>query len=186
MGIRSELAPNSFAGQTCSYRRKKRCYHLYGYFSSMYYDRLIEHAGASFANIIQTREHTEDGLKTWKIKDYQKLFGQSWNDTGGSTERNFSNQRNEKSEKEIHIVSGPAPRHQQPFVHHTPVFSLYPNNTMYCHTQNYFQKFHWFNPFKFFEIYWPKKRFSRCNMTKQLFCGQNFCNALMPLGLEIQ
>lgn len=42
--------------------------------SSTYYDRLIGHTNALFANLVQTAEHIEDGLKTKKIKDYQTLF----------------------------------------------------------------------------------------------------------------
>lgn len=42
--------------------------------SSTYYDRLIGQARASFANLVQTGEWIEDGLKTGKIKDYQALF----------------------------------------------------------------------------------------------------------------
>lgn len=38
--------------------------------SSTYYDRLLGHAGASFANLVQIEGQIEDGLKTWKIKDY--------------------------------------------------------------------------------------------------------------------
>lgn len=45
----------------------------------MYYDRLIGHASASSANLVQTGERIEDGLKTEKIKDYQMLFKQSHN-----------------------------------------------------------------------------------------------------------
>lgn len=44
--------------------------------SSTYYDRLIGHIDASFANLVQTGEQIEDGLKTGKIKDYQTLFEQ--------------------------------------------------------------------------------------------------------------
>lgn len=42
--------------------------------SLTYYIRLIGHAGASFANLVHTEEHIQDGLKAKKIKDYQKLL----------------------------------------------------------------------------------------------------------------
>lgn len=42
--------------------------------SSTYYDGLNGHASASFANLVQTTEHIEDGLKTGKIKDYHTFF----------------------------------------------------------------------------------------------------------------
>lgn len=80
--------------------------------SSTYYDRLIGHADASFANLVQIRECIEDGPKTGKIKDYQKLFKQSSNSTRGSTKRKFSNQKNKKSKTEVHAISELAPRHQ--------------------------------------------------------------------------
>lgn len=41
--------------------------------SSMYYDRLIGHLSAWFANLVQIEEWIEDGLKT-SIKDYQTIF----------------------------------------------------------------------------------------------------------------
>lgn len=36
--------------------------------SSIYYDQLVGHAGASFANVVQTNELIEDELKTENIK----------------------------------------------------------------------------------------------------------------------
>lgn len=40
--------------------------------SSMYYDRLIGQASASFTNMMQTGECIEAGLKIGKVKDYLK------------------------------------------------------------------------------------------------------------------
>lgn len=83
--------------------------------SSTYYDRLIGHARASFPNLIQIEEHIEDELKTEKLKDYQNLFEQSSNGTGGPIKRNFSNQRSEKNEKEVHEIFAPTPQYQKPY-----------------------------------------------------------------------
>lgn len=37
---------------------------------SSYYDRLIGHASASFANLVQSRKRIGDDLKTKRSKDY--------------------------------------------------------------------------------------------------------------------
>lgn len=42
--------------------------------ASSYYNRLTGYAGASFVSLVQTGERIEDGLKTGKIKDYQKFL----------------------------------------------------------------------------------------------------------------
>lgn len=53
---------------------KGECQHFHEKLSSTYYDKLTGHTGASFANLVQSGEHVEDGFKTGKIKDYQMLF----------------------------------------------------------------------------------------------------------------
>lgn len=45
-----------------------------GNIAPTHYDCLICQAGASFANLVQSRERTEDGLKTDKLQDYQEPF----------------------------------------------------------------------------------------------------------------
>lgn len=55
--------------------------------SSTYYDWNISQTSTSFANLVQTREYIEDGLKVGKIKNYQTFFEQSSSDTGGSKKR---------------------------------------------------------------------------------------------------
>lgn len=57
--------------------------------TSTYNDRLIDHAGASFPNLVQIGEWIEDSLKTENINDYQKLFVQSPNGAGSSAKKNF-------------------------------------------------------------------------------------------------
>lgn len=80
--------------------------------SSTYCYRLIGHASASFANLVQTGNSIEDILKTGKIKDYQTLE-QSSSRAGGSTKKIFSNRRSEKNKKKVHAISRLVPRHQQ-------------------------------------------------------------------------
>lgn len=43
-------------------------HHLYNDISPTYYDRLIGHVDASFANLIHLEESIQDGLKTKKLK----------------------------------------------------------------------------------------------------------------------
>lgn len=64
-----------------------------------YCDRLIRHASASFANLVQTGEMIEDGLKTGKIKHYQTLFEQNSNDIGGSTKETFQTGKMERMKR---------------------------------------------------------------------------------------
>lgn len=100
--------------------------------SSIYYDRLIGHAGASFANLVQTGERIEDGLKTEKIKDYQTLFEQSPRGTGGSIKKNVSTSRSRNDEKEVHTIESHTSRHQHHLVYPAPLYhvSAPPHDTM--------------------------------------------------------
>lgn len=98
--------------------------------SSTYYGRLIGHPDASFTNLVQTEERIEDGFKMEKIKDYQKLFEQSPNRTRRTTQRNFSNQKNEKSEKEVHTILGLLLDANNPMFIHVLYFSTVPQS---CH-----------------------------------------------------
>lgn len=52
-----------------------------------------------FSNLVQTGERIEDGLKTEKIKEFQTLFKQTWNNIGGSTNKTFSNKKNEREKR---------------------------------------------------------------------------------------
>lgn len=101
--------------------------------SSTYYNRLIGHAGASFANLVHIWERIEDNLKTGKIKDYQTLVNQSPNGAGSSTKRKFPNKKNDKMTRKfipsLHqsadVPSAPPPPH--PPAHRT----LYPPPPVY-------------------------------------------------------
>lgn len=73
--------------------------------SSTYYDRLISHAGASFANLVQTREVDRGRNQDMKIKHYQTLFEQLHDGTSSSTKKNFSNKKNDKNEKCLDAIS---------------------------------------------------------------------------------
>lgn len=109
--------------------------------SSTYYDRLIGHAGASFANLVQTGERIEDGLKTGKIKDYQTLFEQSSHGIGGSMKKNFSAPRTEDSKQEVHTIGSHASQHEQSAVYPAPVYHISapssPYHAMYHHQPIY-------------------------------------------------
>lgn len=92
--------------------------------SSTYYDRLIGLGSSSFANLVKIGERIEDGLKIEKIKDYQRLFYQSSDSTCGSTKKNFTNSQNDKSEKEVHIISNSTSQCQQPFAALASIYHL--------------------------------------------------------------
>lgn len=64
--------------------------------SLTYYDRIIGHVGASFANL-----------------EYQKLLEKTSNSTEGSTKKSFSAPKIEKREKEVNTISSHASRYQQ-------------------------------------------------------------------------
>lgn len=95
-----------------------------GTLSWTYYDRLIGHASASFANLVQTGERIEDGLKTGKIKDYETLFDHSPNGAGNFVKRSFPNKKTYKSDKEVHTISTPAPRYQQTCPSPAPIYQI--------------------------------------------------------------
>lgn len=60
--------------------------------------------------MIETVPRIGDGLKTKKIKHYQKLFDQSSSRAAGSKKKNFSHERNKKNEKAVHATFSPTPQ----------------------------------------------------------------------------
>lgn len=95
-----------------------------GTFPSTCYYRLIGHVSEFFSNLVQIGERIGDGLKTDKIKHYQALFDQLSNGVGGSIKKTFPNRKNENDEKEVHSISGQAPRHEHSHAHSAPIYQL--------------------------------------------------------------
>lgn len=102
------MASDCLIGSAGSYKEGKRTNTVSTMFST-YYDRIIGNRSASFANLAQTGEQIEDGLKTEKFMDYYTLFEQSSSGTRGSTKKCFSTQKVEKGEKEVHSFQGRRP-----------------------------------------------------------------------------
>lgn len=83
----------------------------------MLWYRLIGHASELFKNLVQIGKRIEDGLKTANIKDYQTLFNQSSNRVGELSEKTFLKRKSDKSQTEVHTISGHAARHQHFYAH---------------------------------------------------------------------
>lgn len=66
----------------------------------------------------------EDSLKMEKIKDNQALFDQLLVEHEVPRKRNFPSKRNDKSEKDVHAISAPTPRYQEPYVPPAPIYQL--------------------------------------------------------------
>lgn len=102
--------------------------------SLTYYYRFIGHAGASFANLVQTWKYIEDWLKTGNLRTTESFLN-SYQTAREDRKRNFSNQRNEKNEKEVHVISAPTPQYQQPYA--LMYRNMYPPPLVYHPQQQY-------------------------------------------------
>lgn len=76
-----------------------------------------------FQTWFKQENESKMGLKLKRLKIIRPLFKQSSTGTGGSTRKNFTKKKNDKSEKDVDAIS-PNPRHQQSCVPLAPIYQL--------------------------------------------------------------
>lgn len=108
---------------------KKRMWLFVGTLFSTYYDRLIGHTVASFANLVQTGEQFKMVLRPTKSRT-TKSSSNSYRAIQKDQPREIFPIKGIRKWERSSYNFRTSPSTQQPFVHPTPIFSPYPNHTI--------------------------------------------------------